>query len=381
MSTPKKHSLGKSRPLVTPIYQSSVFTLPDLDALDAIMDDGEAGFIYARDSHPNARRLAQMLAAIEDAKWGVVTGSGMAAISAIVLATVAQGQRILAGNRLYGRTFQLFSKELERFGVAADYVDANDLGAVAAALKKKPRLLFVETMSNPLLRVIDIEALADLAHEHGALLVVDNTFATPVLTRPMELGADFVMESLTKMIAGHSDVTLGFLAGNDDDMLPAINASVSIWGLASNPFDCWLTERGLATLDLRMAAASDNARQLADWLADQPGVTRVWYPGRDDHPDHELATKVLQGGFGAMLCFELASRAAVNEFMHAAPGVPFSPSLGHSSTTLSHPATTSHRYTSPKERERQGITDGLIRLSVGVEPIEKIKKEMAKGLA
>jgi cystathionine gamma-synthase len=381
MSQSKKHSLGKTRPLVPPIYQSSVYTIPDLDALDAIMDDGEAGYIYARDAHPNAKRLAMMLADAEAAKWGVITGSGMAAISAIVLATVTQGQRILASNRLYGRTVQLFSTELQRFGVATEYVDANDLDAVEASLKKKPRLLFVETMSNPLLRVVDIEALAKMAHDHDALLVVDNTFATPVLTKPMELGADFVMESLTKMIAGHSDVTLGFLAANDDDTLPAINAAVSIWGLASNPFDCWLAERGLATLELRMKAAGDNAHKLADWLAEQAGVVRVWYPGRADHPDHELASQILDGGYGAMLCFELSGRDAVNRFMRAAPGIPFSPSLGHSATTLSHPATTSHRYTSPAERKRQGITEGLIRLSVGVEPLEQIQEEMAKGLA
>ena len=164
-------------------------------------------------------------------------------------------------------------------------------------------------------------------------------------------------------------------------MLPAISAASSIWGLASNPFDCWLAERGLATLELRMRAACDNALKLADWLADQPGVSRVWYPGREDHPDHELAKRVLDDGFGHMLCFELeGGRDAVNRFLHAAPGIPFSPSLGHSTTTLSHPATTSHRYTSPAERKRQGITDGLIRLSVGVEPLEHIQKEMAKGL-
>jgi cystathionine beta-lyase/cystathionine gamma-synthase len=393
MSHSKKSSLGKTEPLVPPIYQSSVYTIPDLDALDAIMNDGEPGYIYARDAHPNARRLAQQLADAENAEWGVVTASGMAAISAIVLATVTKGQRILASNRLYGRTVQLFSTELDRFGVATDYVDANDLNAVEAGLKKNPRLLFVETMSNPLLRVVDIAALAELAHEYSALLVVDNTFATPVLTKPVELGADFVMESLTKMIAGHSDVTLGFLAAKDPDMLQAINAAVSIWGLASNPFDCWLAERGLATLELRMRAASDNALKLADWLAEQPGVTRVWYPGRADHPDHDLASRILcpsphggrgDGGegayFGAMLCFELANREAVNRFMHAAPGIPFSPSLGHSATTLSHPATTSHRYTSPAERKRQGITDGLIRMSVGVEPFDAIQEEMTKGL-
>jgi len=189
------------------------------------------------------------------------------------------------------------------------------------------------------------------------------------------------MESLTKMIAGHSDVTLGFVGANDADMLPAINAAVSIWGLASNPFDCWLAERGLATLDLRMNAASENARRLADWLAERPGVSRVWYPARSDHPDYALAPRVLKGGFGAMLCFELAGgRDAVNRFMRAAPGIPFSPSLGHSATTLSHPATTSHRYVSPAERKRQSITDGLVRLSVGVEPLAKIQAEMAKGL-
>jgi cystathionine gamma-synthase len=382
MSKPKKISLGTTKPLVTPIYQSSVYTIPDLDALDAIMNDGEPGYIYARDAHPNAKQLAKLLAKTEAAEWALVTGSGMAAISAIVLATVSQGQRILASNRLYGRTVQLFPQELSRFGVATDYVDANDLNAVEAGLKKSPRLLFVETMSNPLVRVVDLAALAELAHEYGALLVVDNTFATPVLARPMESGADFVMESLTKMIAGHSDVTLGLVCGNDDDMLPAVSAASSIWGLASNPFDCWLAERGLATLDLRMKAACANAARLADWLAEQPGVSRVWYPGRDDHPDHALAQRVLDGGFGPMLCFELeAGRDAVNRFLHDAPGIPFSPSLGHSATTMSHPATTSHRYVSPAEKKRQGISDGLIRLSVGVEPLGQIQKEMKKGLA
>jgi cystathionine beta-lyase/cystathionine gamma-synthase len=376
MAKPKT-SLGTTKPLVTPIYQSSVYTIPDLDALDAIMNDGAPGYIYARDAHPNARHLAKLLAKTEAAEWGVITSSGMGAISAIVLATVQQGQRILASNRLYGRTVQLFTQELSRFGVTTDYVDANDLRAVEDGLKKSPRLLFVETMSNPLLRVVDLEALADLAHNYGTLLVVDNTFASPALTKPMELGADFVMESLTKIIAGHSDVTLGLVVGNDADMLPAITAASSIWGLASNPFDCWLAERGLATLDLRMRAACDNALKLADWLAQQPGVAHVWYPGRDDHPDHELAARVLDHGFGHMLCFELkGGRAAVNRFLHAAPGIPFSPSLGHSTTTLSHPATTSHRYVSPAERKRQSITDGLIRLSVGIEDVDDLIEDL-----
>jgi cystathionine gamma-synthase len=374
--------LGQTVPLVTPLYQSSVYTIPDLDALDRIMNGEEPGYIYARDAHPNAKRLGELLAEAEGARWGIVTGSGMAAITALVVATVQQGQRIVASNRLYGRTTQLFSQELSRFGVSTEYVDANDPAQVDAALAKGARLLFVETMSNPLLRVVDIPNLATLAHRHGCLLAVDNTFATPVLTKPLAMGADLVMESLTKMIAGHSDVTLGLVCGNEDDSLPALTAAVSIWGLASNPFDCWLAERGLATLGLRMKAACENAAHLGDWLAEQPGVTRVVYPGRPDHPDHRLAQDMLADGFGNMLCFELeGGRDAVNQFVRAAPGIPFSPSLGHCATTLSHPATTSHRYASPAEKRRQGISDGLIRLSVGPEDIEHIRNEMKKGLA
>lgn len=374
--------LGQTVPLVMPLYQSSVYTLPDLDALDRVMNAEEPGYIYARDAHPNAKRLAQLLVEAEGAEWGLVTGSGMAAITALVVATMQHGQRIVASNRLYGRTTQLFSQELGRFGIVTEYVDANDLQQVESALVKGARLLFVETMSNPLVRVVDIANLATLAHRHNCLLVVDNTFATPVLTKPLDLGADLVMESLTKMIAGHSDVTLGFVGGNDADLLPALTAAVSIWGLASNPFDCWLAERGLATLELRMHAACQNAARLAEWLAEQPGVTRVVYPGRLDHPDHQLAPEVLRGGFGNMLCFELdGGRDAVNRFMRQAPGIPFSPSLGHCATTLSHPATTSHRYASPAERRRQGITEGLIRLSSGPEDVEAIRHEMKKGLA
>jgi cystathionine gamma-synthase len=372
--------LGASKPLVPPLYQSSVYTLPDLDALDRIYDAGEPGFIYARDAHPNARQLAADLAAAEGAAWAVVTGSGMAAISAILLATVEKGGRVVASNRLYGRTTQLLHQELARFGVQATLVDTNDMGAVARALETPARMLFVETLSNPLLRVADLDALGRLAHERGCLFVVDNTFATPALTRPLERGADLVMESLTKMIGGHSDVTLGVVCGRDD-LQAEVTQVISIWGLASNPFDCWLADRGLATLALRMRAASANAAALADWLAGQRGVSRVLYPGRPEHPDHDLAGRVLQGGHGNMLCFDLAGgRDAVNRFLRRARGVPFSPSLGHFATTCSHPASTSHRYVSPAERQRQGITDGLVRLSVGVEGLEEIQREMAKGL-
>ncbi|HZT79093.1 MAG TPA: aminotransferase class I/II-fold pyridoxal phosphate-dependent enzyme, partial [Gemmataceae bacterium] len=306
--------LGESTPLVPPLYQSSVYTLPDLDALDRIMNAEAPGFIYARDGHPNARLLADQLAGLEAAAWAVVCGSGMAAISALLLSTVQQGDRVVASNRLYGKTTQLLAQELSHYGVQTSFVDVGDLAQVRAALGQPAKLLFVETMSNPLLRLADLDALADLAHRHNCLLAVDNTFATPVLCRPLERGADFVVESLTKMIGGHSDVTLGLACGKAD-MLAEVSRIASIWGLASNPFDCWLAERGLATLPLRMRAASANAAALADWLATQPGVTRVVYPGRPDHPDHALCSRLLRGGFGNMLCFDLAGgREAVNRF-------------------------------------------------------------------
>src|SRR5262249_43264354 len=188
------------------------------------------------------------------------------------------------------------------------------------------------------------------------------------------------IESLTKMIGGHSDVTLGLVCGHND-LLAQLTAVVSIWGLAANPFDCWLTSRSLATLPLRIRAATANAAALADWLAGQPGVVQVVYPGRPDHPDHALAKRLLPGGCGNLLCFELeGGRDAVNSFFRTALGVPFSPSLGHTTTTCSHPWTTSHRYTSPAEKRRQGITEGLIRLSVGIEDLSQIQHEMTKGL-
>jgi cystathionine gamma-synthase len=374
--------LGVTTPLAPPLYQAAVYTIPDLDALDRIYNGEEPGFIYARDAHPNARALASKLAEIESAKWGHVTGSGMAAISAILLATVNPDRKIVASNRLYGRTVQLFRQELPRFGVDTEFVDACDLGAVKKALVGGASMLFVETMSNPMLRVVDLVALVDLARHADALVVVDNTFATPALCRPLELGADLVMESLTKMLAGHSDVTLGAVVGNDPDLFARVQAASTIWGFSANPFDCWLAERGLETFDLRMRAGCDNALALADWLAEQPGVKEVTYPGRRDHPDHELAGELCAGRFGTMLCFELAGgRDAVDRFLKQAPGIPFSPSLGHTSTTLSYPSGTSHRYAAAADKKLQGITDGLIRLSVGTEEQARIRKEIGKGLA
>jgi len=372
--------LGPSAPLVLPLYQASVYTLPDLDAMDRVSDGQEPGFFYARDAHPNAAYLAAQLAALEGAEWGQVCASGMGAIVAMVLSLLRQGDRIVASNRLYGRTMQLFTQELPRFGVQTMLIEPSDLDGVRKALETPARILYVETISNPLLRVPDLGGLAELAHERDCRLLVDNTFATPMLCRPLELGADLVMESLTKMIGGHSDLTLGFVGGKGD-LAAKLAQTASIWGVPSSPFDCWLATRGLVTLPLRMKAASANAAALAEWLQAQPQVARVLYPGLPSHVDHEVAKRILPQGYGNMLAFEVrGGREAVNRFMHKAPGIPFSPSLGHATTTCSHPATTSHRYVSAEEKQRQGIGDGLIRLSVGIEDLAGIQAEMVKGL-
>lgn len=372
-------NLGPIAHIVPPLYPASVYAIPDLDALDAIYSGESPGFIYARDGHPNGHQLAAELTKLERGTWGVVTGSGMGAITAGLLALVSAGDRIVASDKLYGKTTKLLRQELTRFGVTTAFVDTGDLAAVEAALPAK--VLLVETISNPMCRVPDLPALVEMCRRTGTKLFVDNTFATPVLCRPLKLGADLVMESLTKMIGGHSDVTLGFLAGTDAALGTTATSHVSTWGLAANPFDCWLTLRSLETLDLRTGVATDNAAELADWLATQPGVSRVMYPSRSDHPDVKLAQQVLSHGCGHMLCFELADRAAVNRFMRSAPGIPFCPSLGHAATTCSHPDTTSHRYEAPEEKRRQGITPGLVRLSVGCEPLATIQTELAKGLS
>lgn len=373
---------GLSKPLTPPLYPSAVYTLPDLDALDAIYEHRTPGFIYARDGHPNATQLASELTQLSAAQWGVVTGSGMGAIAAACLAFLKAGDRVLLSRRLYGKTIRLLQDECTRFGVVVELVDSSDLAAVANALQASHyQLMIVETLSNPLCRVADIPQLAHLTHDHQCRLLVDNTFASPVMCRPLELGADLVMESLTKIINGASDITLGFLAGRQTADGQRVASVVSTWGLAANPFDCWLTMRNLSTLDLRVRTASTNALAVARWLKDQPAVSRVVYPGLTDHPDHALAGRLLEHGYGHMLCFELAGgRKAVNTWMRATPQIPFAPSLGHSDTTCSHPATTSHRYETPEARAAEGITDGLIRLSVGCEPLEPLLRILAQGL-
>ena len=361
-----------SRPVVTPLQPSVVYASPDPDALDAQYSGG-TGYTYAREGHPNADVLAAKIDMLEGAPFdgnnrGIITGSGMSAISAVFLGCLRAGDHVLGGNQLYGRTLRLMSQDLPRLGLETSLADPTDIAAMRAALRPNTRMILVEVISNPTIRVADMEGLVALARETGVLLVVDNTFTTPRLYRPLDQGADIVIHSVTKLLAGHSDATLGYVAARDPALRDAINAANVTWGLTPSPWDCWMAERGLHSFDLRFDKAQATAALLADALAATPGVKRVIYPTRPDHPDHNRAMGLLGGQGGNMLSFELTGgREAANCFTRAAPDIAFAPTLGDVGTTLSHPASSSHRGLTPQGRADLGISEGFFRVSVGIE--------------
>ena len=343
------------------------------------------GFVYQRDGHPNAELLAQRCCELHAAPWAVVTASGMSALAAAILSQVSADGHILASNQLYGRSLQLIAREATRANIEATVVDTTDLDAVRTSLRENTQLVVVETITNPLLRLTNIPALAMLLENTTAKLLVDNTFATPLGCRPLELGADLVMESISKMMNGHSDVMLGMLAGKQAPHETGVRDVVSVWGLNSSPFDCWLATRGLSTLHLRFRQACQNAQKVAEYLENCEQVQTVHYPGLISHPDYQLAGRIL-AGYGWMVTFDLAiqdggSELAVAEKFIAATDIPFCPSLGEVDTTLSHPASTSHRGLSATEQAALGIHGGTIRLSVGTEATDTVLEMLVSGLA
>jgi cystathionine beta-lyase/cystathionine gamma-synthase len=367
--------------LVPPLYPASVYPYPDLETIDRAMSGATPGVFYARDGHPNGDELGAKLAELEGGTWGRVTGSGMAALVAALVPLTKSGDRVVASDQLYGKSAVWLRNELTRFGVNVTFVNTSDLPAVRAAFKTPTQFLYVETISNPLLRVADLDALAEIATKASAKLIVDNTFATPTLCRPLERGAPLVQESLTKFIGGHSDLTLGFIGGRDESEGKTIAAAASTWGLIASPFDCWLALRSLESLSLRVRAACANAAELAERLARTPAIARAVYPGLKDHPDHAIARRILSDGFGTMLTFELAGGRPAAEAFLKNSSAPFAASLGHSRTTVSYPAATSHRGLTPEERQRLGVTDGLLRLSIGIEPVTETVGAVERGLS
>jgi cystathionine beta-lyase/cystathionine gamma-synthase len=370
-----------TRPHAPPLYPASVWECESPQQADDLLAGRQSGYVYQRDGHPNAHLLASKLCELHGAERGAITASGMGSLAAVLLAHLQQGDHAVLGNRLYGKTLALFTAEAKRLGIEASSIDTCDLAAADAAIRPNTKLLLAETIANPLLEVADIAALARIARRRNVLLLIDNTFASPILCRPLDLGADLVMESLTKTLNGHSDVILGFLGGRET-AFARIPQVISTWGLSSSPLDCWLAARGLLTAHLRIDRACQNALAAAQFLKSHtPAVAQVHYPGLADHPQHELASRQFNGRFGTMVSFRLAGgRGAADKFIAAAKNIPFCPSLGELSTTLSHPETTSHRGMTENQRSALGITGGTIRLSVGTESIDYIQDSLATGL-
>jgi cystathionine beta-lyase/cystathionine gamma-synthase len=368
------------KPKTTPIYQTAVFTFDDLNELEAYFEQPGRGYMYTRFGNPNSDELAEEVNRLEGGGGAVVTSSGMSAILTGILTFCQAGDHVLCAEEIYGGSSTLLAKELTRLGMTVTFVPTADTYQLEEHVQSCTKLLLAETMSNPLLQVLDLRRLAEECHRHEVKLLVDNTFASPILTRPLELGADMVMHSVTKYLSGHSDVTAGVVIARQEQYVRAKQIMVN-YGLNLSPFESWLAARGLKTLRLRMKQHSANALHLAHFLSQHPKVQQAYYPGLPGHPQHALAQEQGGGLFGGMLSFRIADDPeVVNKFMQSLQHIPFAPSLAGVATTLSHPLKTSHRALSVEKQQRLGITMGLIRLSVGIEEPEELIEDLRQAL-
>ena len=340
----------------------------------------QPGNVYSRYTNPTVRTFEERIAALEGAEQAVAAASGMGAILAMVMSLCSAGDHVLVSRSVFGSTISLFDKYFKRFGIEVDYPPLADLDAWAAACKSNTKLFIVESPSNPLAELVDIAALAEIAHGKGALLAVDNCFCTPVLQKPLALGADIVIHSATKYIDGQGRCLGGVVAGSAK-LMQEVVGFLRTAGPTLSPFNAWLFLKGLETLKVRMLAHCASAQALAEWLEQQPQVARVYYAGLPSHPQHELA-KCQQGGFGAVVSFEVkGDRATAWRVIDNTRMISITTNLGDTKTTIAHPATTSHGRLTPEARAAAGISDSLIRVAVGLEDIEDIKADLARGLA
>jgi cystathionine beta-lyase/cystathionine gamma-synthase len=369
----------QTEPSAPPIYMTTAFDLEDLQQLDAVTSGNANGYIYTRDGNPNHEAFAADVALLEGAEAGFVSASGMGVLTAALLALTQQGDHIVAARGLYGRSAQLLNHFAKAYGIGLTFVNPHEPGAIAAACTPQTKLVLVESLGNPLVDVLDLPAVA--AQVGSIPLLVDNTFATPCLMRPITHGATLVWHSASKYLNGHGDVMLGVLVGQKT-LIRRIKAVAALCGVNSNPFEAWLGSRGLRTLPLRMARVSATADRVARFLQQQPGVTRVYYPGLADHPSFAAAERLLPHGRGGMLAFDLAGgRDAVDGlFRRLAEAIPFSPTLADARTTFSYPAGTSHKFITAAERAACGIGDGLVRLSIGLEDPADLEHELGSAL-
>lgn len=348
---------------IVPIYQTSTFTQDEIGV--------HKGYEYSRSGNPTRTALEVCLASLENGKHGLAFASGLAATSG-VLSILKPNDHIVAMDDLYGGTYRLFEKVYAPLGITATYVDGTIIEEFEKAITPETKLIWVETPTNPLLKIADIKAIAKIAKRHNVLLVVDNTFATPYLQQPLDLGADIVIHSTTKYIGGHSDVVGGAVILNDDSLLEKISFYQNAAGAIPGPFDSWLTLRGLKTLSVRMKQHEKNAQLIARALKSYPQVKKVIYPGLPEHPQHELAKRQMNG-FGGMISFEIdGGYEEVNQFVKNLKIISLAESLGGIESLISYPPKMTHASIPQEEREKRGITEGLIRLSVGIEDLEDL---------
>jgi cystathionine gamma-lyase/cystathionine beta-lyase/cystathionine gamma-lyase/homocysteine desulfhydrase len=353
-----------------PIYQTSTYAQESLGK--------HKGFEYARTQNPTRSALEKNIAALEGAKFGFAFASGMSATDA-VLKLVKAGDHVIVGDNTYGGTFRLFSRVLSNYGIEFDFVDTSDAVNVEKAFKPNTKMVFVETPTNPIMTVTDLQAVSDIAHARGARVVCDNTFMSPYLQQPINFGVDIVVHSTTKYLNGHSDSIGGFAALNDAEDAEWIKFIQNGIGAILSPFDSFLVLRGTKTLAVRMEAHDKNGRAVAAFLAEHPEVKKVYYPGLQSHPQHELASRQ-QKGFGGMVAFETGSLESAKKVLENVKLCTLAESLGGVESLISHPATMTHASVPPDKRESLGITDGLVRISVGIEDVEDIIEDLDQAL-
>lgn len=366
-------------PLSVPIVQTANFRFSSAELYAEVINERSDGWVYSRLGNPTVAAFESAIAELESGEKAVAFASGMAAISSAFVAHIQAGDHVVSSNAIYGGTHGLMTRYLPRWGVEVTYVDTNDLDEVRAAMRPNTKVLYTETIGNPTLRVPEIADLAEIAHAAGALMMIDNTFASPYLCRPLEFGADISIHSATKYLSGHADTIGGIVVGSEEIMAPVAHA-LHVIGGALAPLNAFLLLRGLKTLPLRMDRICSSAQRVAEYLVDHPAVERVHYPGLSTHPDYESAARQLAGP-GGMLAFELTGGAEMAErFQDKLKLITIAASLGECHTLVTHPASTTHRQYSKEEREAAGITDGFVRLSVGLEDPEDLIRDIEQAL-